>query len=352
MYVNPYVMRTERIFPRQGRVGFYRYDMNENPDTLPDEFVNQVLEEITPAFLAMYPETDLFTQAFAESVGVEPKHVLPTNGSDRAIRSILEIFADPSKEVVTVSPSFEMYRINCLILGLKHRAVSYEDNLKFDFDKLMSTIDEKTGVVVLLNPNNPIGDAFSTEEVETLVQKAARVGALVIIDEAYHHFYEKSFIQLTQKYDNVVLLRTFSKIYALAACRLGVVVANENIIDHLHKARLTFDVNSIALLFGLRLLQNPSILDNLKASAKEGMTFVEQKLSEEGYDFKRSHANFLLIRTKTDAIELTHRLEANHSVLIHAYKNPLLRGFIRVSVGSPKTMLPFLNAFFAEDVAR
>lgn len=222
----------------------------------------------------------------------------------------------------------------------------------FNFDHLLDTITEQTGVVVLLNPNNPIGNAFTSEEVETLVQKAAHVGALVIIDEAYHHFYEKSFIPMTQKYDNVVLLRTFSKIYALAACRLGVVVANENIIDHLHKARLTFDVNSIALLFGLRLLQNPSILDNLKASAKEGMTFVEQKLSEEGYEFKRSHANFLLIRTKTDPIALTQRLEANHKVLVHAYGNPLLRGFIRVSVGSPKTMLPFLNAFFAEDAVQ
>lgn len=352
MFVNPFVKNVERIFPMQGRAGFHRYDMNENPDTLPEEFVNQVLKEITPDFLAMYPEPNQFTQAFADSVGVDSKNVLPTNGSDRAIRSILEIFADPFKEVVTVSPSFEMYRINCLILGLKHRAVSYEDNLMFNFDHLLDTITEQTGVVVLLNPNNPIGNAFTSEEVETLVQKAAHVGALVIIDEAYHHFYEKSFIPLTKKYDNVVLLRTFSKIYALAACRLGVVVANENIIDNLHKARLTFDVNSIALLFGLRLLQNPSILDNLKASAKEGMTFVEQKLTEEGYEFKQSHANFLLIRTKTDPIALTQRLEANHKVLIHAYGNPLLRGFIRVSVGSPKTMLPFLNALFAEDAVQ
>ena len=156
-YVNEDIKNTYRIFPSQGRYGYLRYDMNENPEGVPREFVDEVVKEITPEFLSIYPEPDRFTRKYADFVGVEFENVLATNGSDRAIRSMLETFGEKGKKVVTVAPSFEMYWVNCNILGLVHVPVSYEEDLTIDVNKIVDAIDTDTRVVVLLNPNNPIG---------------------------------------------------------------------------------------------------------------------------------------------------------------------------------------------------
>ena len=120
VYVDAFVKNTVRIFPPQGRYGKFRYDMNENPEGLPKEFVDSVLKEITPEFLAIYPEPDRFLRKYAKFVGVKFENLMCTNGSDMAIRYLLETFGEVGKEVVTVSPSFEMYWVNCNILGYKH----------------------------------------------------------------------------------------------------------------------------------------------------------------------------------------------------------------------------------------
>ena len=104
-YVNPYVKECERIFPEQGRYGYYRFDMNENPEGLPKSFVDQVLKEITPEFLAIYPEPDRFLKKFSDFIGVGFENVIATNGSDMAIRYLYEVFAQTGKKVVTVSPT-------------------------------------------------------------------------------------------------------------------------------------------------------------------------------------------------------------------------------------------------------
>ncbi len=108
-YVNKFIADTVRVFPSQGRYGKLRYDMNENPEGLPKEFVDSVLREITPEFLAIYPEPDKFLHKYAEFVETKFENLICTNGSDMAIRYLLETFGEVGKEVVTVAPSFEMY---------------------------------------------------------------------------------------------------------------------------------------------------------------------------------------------------------------------------------------------------
>ena len=348
-YVNENIKNTFRVFPGQGRYGYLRYDMNENPEGVPEEFVNEVVKEITPEFLAIYPEPDKFTKKYADFVGVEFDNVLATNGSDRAIRSMLETFGEKGKKVVTVAPSFEMYWVNCNILGLVHSPVAYEDDLTINIDKIVDAIDDDTRVVVLLNPNNPIGNVYTDEEAVKVIEKARQVGAIVIIDEAYHYFYDKTFLPLTKKYDNVAILRTFSKCFSLAACRLGLVIAHKQIIDYLKNGKLTFDVNSFALLFGERLLDHPEVIDRLIKEEKEGKAYVLSELVAHGYECRDCKGNFIFIKPNKDAHEITKELEDKKKILVHAYGNELLKKYIRVSVGSEKAMKVFLDAFFELD---
>lgn len=347
-YINPYVKDCIRIFPEQGRYDYYRYDMNENPEGLPKEFVDSVLKDITPEFLSTYPEPDIFLKKYADFIGVDYENVLTTNGSDMAIRYLLEVFCERGKKVVTVSPSFEMYGVNCSILGLEHVPVNYEADLTVDINKLLNSIDGDTDIVVLLNPNNPIGTAYTDDETELVIKKSEENGAIVIIDEAYHYFYDRSFVKMALKHDNVVVLRTFSKLFSLAACRLGVIISNSDIIGYVKKSRLTFEANAVALKFAERLIEQPEIIDKLIETEKQGKKYILNSLSQMGYEVMDGLGNYIFIKTNRKPSDVSSDLK-DKKILIKTFGNPLLKGYIRVSVGSRKSMEFFVEKFLKVD---
>lgn len=346
--VNLFIKNTNRVFPPQNRYGKLRFDMNENPEGLPKEFVDSVLSEITPEFLAIYPEPDRFLRKYADFVGVKFENLMCTNGSDMAIRYLLETFGEVGKEVVTVAPSFEMYWVNCNILGYKHIPVAYEQDLTLKIEKVIAAINENTRVVVLLNPNNPIGNVYSVDEFRAVQRRADEVGALVIVDEAYHYFYSKTFLKEALAAPNVVVLRTFSKLMSLAAVRLGVIIGNPKLIGYVRNARLTFDANSIALLFAERLMDRPDVVEGLIKTQQEGKDWLLAELGKLNYWCRDCMGNFIFIKPKHDAHEVSARLE-KMNVLVHPYGNPLLKDFIRVSTGSKAAMAKFLDAFMEVD---
>lgn len=348
-YVNPNVRDTLRIFPEQGRYDYLRYDMNENPEGLPKEFVDSVLAEITPEFLSVYPEPDRFLRKYADFVGVNYENVLTTNGSDMGIRYLLETFGQPGKKVVTVSPSFEMYRINCYLLGLVHVPVSYHEDLTISVEEILSAMDDDTRIVVLLNPNNPVGNVYTEEELQQIIARAKEVGAIVIVDEAYHYFYDKTFLPYALKEENVIILRTFSKLMSLAACRLGVIISNPTLIHYVKDLRVTFEANSVALLFAERLLDHPEIVEALIRTEREGRAYALETLRSKGYRCKDCTGNFIFVEPNHDPEEVARRLKEEKKVLVHTFGNPLLKNKLRISTGSREAMERFLDAFLEVD---
>lgn len=349
-YVDEHIKNTQRVFPEQGRYNFLRYDMNENPEGLPAWFVEEVKESITPEYLAIYPEPDRFLTKYAAYVGVPRDCVTCTNGTDQAIRYLLQTFCGQGHDVVTVTPSFEMYWVNCNILGLNHVPVAYNDDLSFNMQNLIDAITPNTDVVVLLNPNNPVGDAFSREDVVAAVEAARANDAVVIIDEAYHYFCPNTFIDLTQTYDNVIVMRTFSKLFSLAACRLGVIISNPQIIHYVNNTRLTFDVNALALLFGEKILDHPELIDDLVAAEHEGRFWTVETLQERGWEARPSEGNFIFVRTHRPAGEVAADLEAR-GILVKSWGSGMLKDYLRVSTGSKAAMEKLVDALAAVDAA-
>lgn len=349
MYVNEHIKNTVRVFPPQGRYGCLRYDMNENPEGLPLDFVESVKKEITPEFLSVYPEPDRFLTKYAKYMGVEFDNVVATNGSDMAIRYLLETFGERGKNVVTVAPSFEMYWVNCNILGYKHVPVAYNDDLTMDVNNILAAIDEDTRIVVLLNPNNPIGNVYTDEEAEAIVKKAASVNAVVIVDEAYHYFYDKTFLNLVKKYDNVAIMRTFSKLFSIAACRLGVITGSKELIHYVKNAKLTFDANAIALLFAERLLDHPEVEKHLITTEREGRDYALKTLRGHGYECRDCKGNFIFVKPSTDAHEVAKKLETEYKLLVKTFGNPVLKDVLRISTGSRNAMEKFVELFLKCD---
>lgn len=348
-YVDEHIKNTNRVFPQQGRYDYLRYDMNENPEGLPKEFVDSVLKEITPEFLSIYPEPDRFLNKYAAYIGASYENVVAVNGSDMGIRYLLETFGEKGKDVVTVAPSFEMYWVNCSILGLHHVPVAYEPDMTISIDKILDAITENTRIVVLLNPNNPIGNVYTEDELEKVIEKTKKVGAIVIIDEAYHYFYPNTFLKYALNEENVVLLRTFSKLFSIAACRLGIVISNSQIIHYVKNAKLTFDANAIALLFAERILDHPEMIEQLIETEKEGKAYTLAELTKNGYETRDCRGNFIFVTPKHQATEVAQKLETEKKILVKSYGNEMLKKYLRISVGSKDAMERFLTAFFEID---
>ena len=348
-YVDEHIKNTNRVFPQQGRYDYLRYDMNENPEGLPKEFVDSVLKEITPEFLSIYPEPDRFLNKYAAYIGASYENVVAVNGSDMGIRYLLETFGEKGKDVVTVAPSFEMYWVNCSILGLHHVPVAYEPDMTISIDKILDAITENTRIVVLLNPNNPIGNVYTEDELEKVIEKTKKVGAIVIIDEAYHYFYPNTFLKYALNEENIVLLRTFSKLFSIAACRLGIVISNSQIIHYVKNAKLTFDANAIALLFAERILDHPEMIEQLIETEKEGKAYTLAELTKHGYETRDCRGNFIFVTPKHQATEVAQKLETEKKILVKSYGNEMLKKYLRISVGSKDAMERFLTAFFEID---
>lgn len=348
MFVKKSIENTLRIFPQTGRQEYLRLDMNENPVGLPSEFVESVKEYITPELLSRYPEQDIFLEKYSKFIGRDFNEVLATNGSDNAIRYLLQLFAKEQGEVLTVSPTFEMYRVNCNIFNLKHVYVDYNSDLTINSDLITSKINSNTNIVVLLNPNNPIGNVYTIDEVKKVLNKAKENNAMVIIDEAYHYFHNETFLNLIDEYDNILVLRTFSKLLSIAGLRLGVIIGNRHLISLVNKIRLTFEVNSIALLFGEKLVENEDLIKNLIENEYKGRQYIIGFLKRNKYSIKYGEGNYVFIEPKISPDLLANHLK-NQMILVKTFSNQLLKNYIRISTGDKNSMKQFAKVLIKVD---
>lgn len=348
MYIRKNTIEIERVRPRQGRIGYLKLDSNENPEGLPKEFFDKVMNDITPEYIATYPEPEILEEELAVYLDVKKENLLVTNGSDEAIKTIFEVFAEEGKELLTVWPTFAMYMVYGNMFGMKHVKVNYNDDFSLDFDKFLDSINENTGIVSLLNPNNPIGTVYSLEQAKQVIERAAKFDALVIIDEAYHYFYSKTFVNLIKEYDNVIVLRTFSKLCSIAGLRIGYAVANKKLIDILEKIRQTYNVNTIAIKFAREILKDKDLVNNLINIEHEGREYIIDKLKEINRDYYAQNGNYVFIKCKKNADEVYKELEEN-KVLVKKYSEPMLKDYIRISTGSKTVMKKFWDIFMRID---
>ena len=147
---------------------FLRLDLNENPGGLPEEFIQSVLKEVTPQFIAQYPETRHFSEVLAKHIGTDPEHICITNGSAEAIRYVIQANTSENGRIVGVVPSYFMFQVYSEMYGRKFVKVPYEEDLSMNIDNIIKELTEETQLCILLNPNNPMGNVYSDEEFEKL----------------------------------------------------------------------------------------------------------------------------------------------------------------------------------------
>ena len=349
-YINKNVEDLFRIFDQNSRDGYIRMDLNENPVGLSQEFIDEVLSKVTPEFVAKYPEQLEFTTKLAEFIGVEIENICLVNGSAEGIRYVIQAYSRPGGKVLSVTPSYAMYDVYCEMYGRESVHVEYDENLNMDVDDIINAISDDIDLVIILNPNNPVGDVYSYEEADRILEACKKHECTLLIDEAYFYFYPNSFIKYALENDHVLLTRTFSKVFSLAGCRLGYVVGQPKEIATVQKLCTPHNVNAFGMLFAQSIMEKEGMIDELVEKQLTGKQHLIDTLIEKGYTVSAKEGNFIFIKPKkVDASEIVERMKEEKKILIKVYKDvPNLGDCLRVSIGESEVMDIFIEAL--EDI--
>lgn len=344
-YLDPKIKDLHRIFDQNARKDYLRLDLNENPGGLPQAFIDEVLTGITPQFVAQYPETLHFTEILAQYLNTDVSHICLVNGSAEGIRYVIQAFTSPCGRIVGVVPSYFMFQVYSEMYGRNFIKVPYESDLSMDVDNIIKEITPDTQLLILLNPNNPMGNVYSDEEFERIMDAADKNQVTVLIDEAYHYFYPKTFIEYALNHEHVFVTRTFSKLFSMAGCRLGYVAGWPEGIRMVQKLCTPHNTNAFAMKFAEEILKRPELTETLISNFKEGRDWLISTLDENSYLHKGEAGNFIFIKPKTEADAIVKRMKEEKGILIKSYDNVGKFGTcLRVSIGEKKYMERFWEA--------
>lgn len=349
-YLNDKIENLERIFDQNERKDYLRLDLNENPGGLQQDFIKEVLKDVTPQFVAQYPETLHFTEVLAKFLGTDISHLCLVNGSAEGIRYIIQAFTSPDGRIVGVVPSYFMFQVYSEMYGRNFVKVPYNEDLTMDVDNIIHEMTEDTQLLILLNPNNPMGNVYSEKEFARIIAVAKEKQITVLVDEAYHYFYPKTFIKYALKDEHIFVTRTFSKLFSMAGCRLGYVAGWPEGVKMVQKLCTPHNTNAFAMKFAEEIICHPKILQSLIDNFNEGRNYLVKTLDANGYAHKGEAGNFIFIKTKTDSETIVKRMKEEKRILIKSYPNVGEFGTcLRVSIGEKIYMQQFIVSLIELD---
>ena len=327
------------------RSNYLNLDKNENTIGFSEEVLQDLCSLITPDLVSSYPDVKPLYTKLTETLALDLGQIYLSSGSDAAIKSVFEAYVEPGDEVVLISPTYAMYYVYAQIFQARLKELVYDKDLIIPPEKIINKISSATKLVCIPNPNSSTGTVFSQQDLNKIIEAAKKYDALVLIDEAYQQFHRQTMLGFINKYDNLVISRTFSKALGLASARLGYIASSKQIISDLFKVRPLYEINSFAVTFGCYLLDHPEILDKYLGQISAGKEYLEKKISELGLNMEESHANFVLInvRSRNRAEEIVKLLFREKILIRGGYKELCLEPYIRVGLGSVKQMKIFIE---------
>lgn len=290
-----------------------------------------------------YPDNEVWElgHALGAELGVDKGNLLFGNGSVALIADIANAVGDPGTNMVYGWPSFIMYRFASVWARMRHIEVPLNSEFALDLPAMRSAIDTNTRMVVVCNPNNPTGTITPADEIESFIDDVPE-SVMVVVDEAYHEFVSDSgyrtAIGLAVNRPNVLVLRTFSKIYSLASMRIGYAVGSEATLRSVKKAQQPLTVSQVAQAAALASLGQPDEMARRVTTNAAARHHLMGALAERSIPYVESQTNFIYFHPSDDSRgavkELTHR-----GVIIR----PMTDGWVRVTIGSEEENERFLN---------
>lgn len=279
--------------------------------------------------LNRYPndKSDILRGMLAEKLDKDPNEILLGNGSSELIELVMKAYLEAGETVVSFSPCFSMYEIFTIIHKGKYDCYPLENMEKLNIDGFIDFVKEKKAkIVIISNPNNPTGSLIPKEDILKIVES---VDAMVILDEAYIEFSDYPQGDQTREFENLIVLRTFSKARGLAGIRLGYMIANKKTIGYINRIRSPYNVNILTQEMGIKALEDDSLTEKNIKLIKDEREKMKEFLREKGIKPLDSQANFLFFPASEELFEALDR----EDILIRKFGGEL-EGYYRLTISS------------------
>lgn len=338
------LLRTEIAFlkPYEAQViaGNVKLDANENPFPWPEGMREELIaEEIE---FTRYPDNEArdLRKALSKYNGVKIEEILVGNGSDELIQIILHTFGGKGKSLMIHPPTFGMYAAAAAITSTSVLEVPLREGIELDLEKMLHS-EADVNIIIICNPNNPTGALFKREDILKILQTTK---ALVVIDEAYAEFAGVTMLDLIHEYPNLLIMRTFSKAFGMAALRLGYVMGNSELIGYLNKVRQPFNVNAFSQKAGIVALKYATDYQKQIKILKKEIDMLYNELRKiNGLKVWSTDANFLLFQPD-DSDYWARELSSKGFTVRNLGDIPGVGKTLRMSAGTPEENKAFLKA--------
>jgi histidinol-phosphate aminotransferase len=307
-----------------------RLDFNENT-LAPSPRVFAKLQQLTAEGLTIYPEREPVERIVAAHHNVDPSQLILTNGVDEAIHLMACAFLDGVDEALICTPTFFMYDVSISMMTSGLVKVQTGDSLEFPFDRFLAAITPRTKLIIVASPNNPTGATVSREHL--LAIAAAAPHAVLMVDEAYFHFFGDTVLPDIAAIPNLIVARTFSKAYGLANLRIGALFGNARLITFLRKVSSPYNVNGIALAVLPEALADQDYLNWYTLQIHQGRERIFAALRELNVRTWPSAANFVLMDIGPRHKEFAAAMRARGVLLRDRSTDPGCDGYVRITVG-------------------
>lgn len=325
-----------------GLTHVHKLASNESP-LPPSEKVKQAIMNALGE-INRYPDGACFEmrQAVAAYYQVPADHLMFGNGSDEIVDILVQIYCDPAKDsILTSEAAFSAYQISAQSVRVRAQTVPLTPDLRFDMKAMTEKIanDDSIRFVFLPNPNNPTGTYFTITEFEAFMAVAQKKDLFVVLDEAYVEFVRAKDYphgrEYQKRYPNILLLRTMSKVFGLAALRVGLLIAPLAVCDMFNRVRKPFNINSLAQAAVIAALDDREYLRRIQQITWDGIDYYAKELRQMGVPFLPSQANFVLFDCGRDAQPVFQAL-LKEGVILRPVKPYGLPNYLRMSVGLPE----------------
>ncbi len=310
----------------------YKLDWNE-ATILPSPKVLEAMSNYLSGMnhLNWYPEimSSSLKEKLSKYTDIPAKNIIVTNGSDDALELINKVFLNEKERVIVPVPTYTHFLIYCGQRNAEVAKISSPDVLKTNLDGILKAITPNTKLIYIVNPNNPTGVMYNESQIRTLLEYAPH--AIVIVDEAYYEFAGYSMAKLVKEYNNIVVTRTFSKSFGLAAQRIGYMMAPDNIIHHCLKIFNPKSVNRLGQLAAEAALDDIEHLDSYVKSVTESKHILKKYFLTKNIDFKTTPANYVLIHHPM--VKKLIELLQEEGVYVRD-RSDQMEGYMRMSVGT------------------
>lgn len=325
--------------------GYIKLDAMENPYSMPHWLCTELAAEVAGAAINRYPDAGAtaLKKNIRDTLSLpDGMEVLLGNGSDELIQLLAMALNKPGATLLGLEPSFVMYRMIATFTGMRYVGAQLAEDFSLDLAATLAAIRlENPALIFIAYPNNPTGNLFPAEELRQIIDAAQ---GLVVVDEAYYAFAEDSFIPYLDRYPNLLVMRTFSKL-GMAGLRLGFLAGSAQWLNQLEKIRLPYNVGVLPQLIAGKLLEHHDVLMSKAEQIKQDRAALFREMASiAGVRVYPSAANFLLFRV-ANAPEVFDGLKKRGVLIKNLHGgHPQLSGCLRVTVGTGDECAKFLAA--------